>query len=219
MSHSNGCVSKKIPAYITDDPKLYRIYANKMKEHKYSRISIANLIYTYISKRGILGDTSWSYFNDFCKMAVSKIPKEVSSKIDYLVCIASGGAFAGVAIAKHLGIPTNKTFIVHISKWSSAKTLLERARLYTSSENEIELTVKQGLTEKQAKALAGKNVLIVDDQACSGSTVRKCRKLVNACGAKMVHTMVLASTCKQIEGVDTIAFHGFQFLWPWGVDS
>lgn len=211
-------LTQPLPRYIRTNPTLVDLFNEKMKERKFSRISIANLLFTYISSRGILGDTSWHHFEDFCKMAVQKIPITVSKKIDAIVSIASGGAFIGPIVAKCLNIPSSNVHVVHISKWSSAKTLVARARLYTSEEKNIRVTVKKGLT--RGDRLFGKHVLIVDDQACSGSTIRKCIDLVRKCNASSIHTMALASSCQlPINGVDTVGYEGFIFMWPFGVDS
>lgn len=210
--------TQKLPDFIQKDKYLLQLFSNKMKERKYSKISIANLLYAYLSPKGKMGDTSWNHFEELCSMAVGKIPEEKRDKITAIVSIASGGAFIGPIIANILSISRKKVYPVHISKWSNAKTLMERAKLYNSSEEDVDLTVKKDLPEKVS--FKGEHVLIVDDQACSGSTMKKCVELVKSKNPESIHTLVIASSCKTpIHSVDTVGYKGFIYMWPFGIDS
>lgn len=210
--------TQKLPTYIRRDPYLLNIFSNKMKERKHSKIGIVNLLYAYISPRGKLGDTSWSHLEELCKMTISKIPKEHADKITCIVSIASGGALIGPIIAKLLSIPFNKIYPVHISKWSSATTIMQRAKLYNCKESDVVLRVRKHLPKDIS--FESDHVLIVDDQACSGSTIKKCRELVSDKKPLSVYAAVISSSCKiPIPNVDTVGYHGFVYMWPFGVDS
>lgn len=78
--------------------------------------------------------------------------------------------------------------------------LLHRIRatrpMYELSEQERSENLKNAFAVTEAKALAGKNILLVDDILTTGATMTECAKVLKNAGAKSVHALVLASDHK-----------------------
>jgi predicted amidophosphoribosyltransferase len=68
--------------------------------------------------------------------------------------------------------------------------------MYELSEQERAANLKNAFAVTEAKALQGKNILLVDDIFTTGSTMTECAHVLMKAGAKSVHGLVLASDHK-----------------------
>ena len=77
------------------------------------------------------------------------------------------------------------------------RRLLKRTRatrpMYELSEQERTENLKNAFAVTEAKALEGKNILLVDDILTTGATMAECARVLKAAGAKSVRGLVLAS--------------------------
>ena len=77
------------------------------------------------------------------------------------------------------------------------RALLARTRptrpMYALSEQERAANLKDAFAVIEAKALQGKNILLVDDIFTTGGTMLECARVLRQAGADTVHAMVLAS--------------------------
>lgn len=75
--------------------------------------------------------------------------------------------------------------------------LLARQRpttsMYKLSEQERRANVKNAFAVTSAKAVKGKNILLVDDILTTGATLQECAKVLKAAGAEKIFALVLAS--------------------------
>lgn len=65
--------------------------------------------------------------------------------------------------------------------------------MYELSEQERAENLKNAFAVTEAKALKGKNILLVDDILTTGATMAECAKVLREAGAKSVRGLVLAS--------------------------
>lgn len=115
-------------------------------------------------------ELSWTEFDGFVQKLARKIHKQYNP--DVVVGVAHGGVFVGGALAAALAL---EFYPVRISR---------RSRDHQSK------TVPK-MFGKMPKELGGRNVLLVDDVAASGETLKLAQSLILKAGAVRVETACL----------------------------
>lgn len=116
-------------------------------------------------------ELSWSELDGLAQQLAAAVQKAYDP--DAVVGVVKGGVFAGAAVAEALG---RKFFAVRISRRSRDRGLLPRPKIWG----------------RMPPAVRGRRVLVVDDVAASGETLRLARRLATAAGARTVRTASIA---------------------------
>lgn len=165
------------------------------------------------------GSTRWAAL----ERKIDRIP--VDARPDVVVGIKSGGAFIANRVAARWDPPPPVAYI-RASKYGK-RTPLQRVLIWMRL---LVLPAAVGrrldnattvVSERPDPALvAGRFVLLVDDQVGSGSTLRAAKRALFGLGAARVRTFVIA--CASEQGRRLITYggkHRYIHRWPWGADA
>ena len=204
-------LSQSVPSWF--DSRTEPFLRKKLSQcHERSK-STMNMLYTYLSKNGRLGDCRWQFMEELCQNALSKM--QDSQRFDAVVGITSGGSFVAPYISKVLG--EIRCEFVCVKKYSE-KGLRSRIKtwLFGKATARHEVLPVEG---SSLEGLNGKSVLLVDDQLASGSTLDSATEfLEQQIGARDVHRLVLTSLPKSYPNT-TIGVNHLLLVWPFGMDS
>jgi hypoxanthine phosphoribosyltransferase len=123
-------------------------------------------------RKSAVRDLTWAEFDPMVQALARKIKR--TFRPDAVVGVAHGGVFVGGAIAGALG---SDFYAVRISRRSRDQRVRKSPRLFG----------------KMPKELKGKRVLVVDDVAASGETLKLACALALKVGAKEVSTACLVA--------------------------
>jgi hypoxanthine phosphoribosyltransferase len=139
---------------------------------------------------------------------------EIKERIDVVAGVLSGGAFIAGYVARRCA--AEEVVYVQSRLWSAmslSKNMKEAARLYLG----LPLSAKLFLVG-DARSVAGKTVLVVDDSTCSGTTMTQVNAYLRSLGAKRV--IEFALTCNSRHKTDYYyRLSGTPLIWPWGWES
>jgi uncharacterized protein len=116
---------------------------------------------------------SWASFDAQVQVLARRIRRTFA--VEAVVGVAHGGVFVGGALAAALGVDF---FPVRISR---------RSRVTAT------VRTQPRLSGSMPRELKGRRVLVVDDVAASGETLKLARRLARAAGARAVRTATLVS--------------------------
>lgn len=213
-------LTQRVPDWF--DRRTLPFLKNKFEQRHERAKSSLNLLYSYVSENGRLGDARWGHVEKLCAQAVRNIPQSEKEAGPYDVCvgITSGGAFIAPYISKLLGI--KRCEFVTIRKYSC---LGVRKRIQTwlwsggkkqRRRRKIKLDSVKGSDLHDIK---GKRILLCDDQLATGETLDTATDfLTRTCGARSVHRICLTSLPPSYPNC-TIGTANLLLLWPWGLDS
>ena len=213
--------TQDIPDFIQKDEYLKKLLLKKLSCDHAHHISFMNLLYTYFSKNALLGDGRWDSLEDLCSVSLKKLPIEAIMDINCIIGIASGGAFIAPILGKLLSIDQSDIHYIHLSKWSASETNMSRLKLLKMKDEQADKQVIIKRWLPKTLDLSKKKCLLVDDQVCSGSTMRVAKNKINEDFAPLsIYTMALTSTKqRKNEFIDAIGCDSFIYIWPWGLDS
>lgn len=123
---------------------------------------------------------TWS---DVLGLALTLAEEVRRERIDAIVAVLRGGVYPALAIAARLGV--ERLYGVEFRKYSDDKPPRE---LSTTP-----LLVRDGVPQ-----LSGERVLVVDDVARTGSTLKAAKELVKSKGAGEVKTAVLVVRSREL---------------------
>lgn len=201
---------QKIPPWF--DQRLLGMFRQKLQERGRKDINFMNSLYTYTSPRGYLGSPRWSHLEALVRQACSAVIDDSDFAPSRVVGIASGGAFIAPFVAQTLGV--RQINYLKITKYGN-KTNLARMRSLVFNEDAV---VQPGVFPD---FMCDKNeeVLVVDDQTLTGSTLRVAVDFLINKHAQKVKTLVVSQITPRPDLVDYSAVHGFLMKWPWGLDA
>jgi uncharacterized protein len=140
-------------------------------------------------------ELSWAGFDAHVQTLARTVARTFAPEA--VVGVAHGGVFVGGALASALGADF---FPVRISRRSRLpSTRRERPRLYGSIPRELK----------------GRRVLIVDDVAASGETLRLAKKLALKAGARALRTATLVSRTEGYAADFSVLKSDALFVFPW----
>lgn len=119
------------------------------------------------------GVLTWS---DVLGLALTVAEEVRREKVDAIVAVLRGGIYPALVIAARLGV--ERLYAVEFRKYSDDKPPRE-------------LGATPSLLRDDVPKLNGERVLVVDDVARTGSTLRAAKELVKSKGAGEVRTAVL----------------------------
>jgi len=126
---------------------------------------------------------------------------------DLIIGIKSGGAFIANYVAKCLDV--SEVDYMHISHYSANSRSVVKSAVTSS--------MKQAIIKEEPKSvILDKQVLLVDDQSGTGSTLKVGTEYLNEKGAKDVKTFCLY--CKGAKA-DFYTRKGWMVYTPWGKDA
>jgi uncharacterized protein len=142
-----------------------------------------------------VAELSWASFDANVQALARRIRRAFA--VQAVVGVAHGGVFVGGALASALGVDF---FPVHISRRSrTTATVRKRPRL----------------SGTMPRALKGRRVLLVDDVAASGETLKLARRLARAAGARAVRTATLVSRVTGYAPSWSCFTSDALFVFPW----
>ena len=153
-------------------------------------------------------DTSTYYTWDMITTMMDSFLDRIKSSIpslDIVVGIKSGGAFLACYLAKKIGIPYTT---IKISHYPNTKTTKKLTAFYLK---------KAKLKEDITIDISGMNILLVDDQTSTGSTIKVGKEHLLSKGANTVISYCIFASKKSLcdyESVTSVAY----FL-PWGTNA
>lgn len=122
---------------------------------------------------GAVAELTWA---DVLGMAMTIAEEVRRERPDVIVAVLKGGAYPAIAIAARLGV--ERLYAVEFKKYSDEKP--------PKPMSEAPVLVRSDVPQLQ-----GERVLVVDDVARTGSTLRAARELVKSKGAGEVRTAAL----------------------------
>ncbi|MFC7166607.1 phosphoribosyltransferase [Halospeciosus flavus] len=144
--------------------------------------------------------TNWEYIYDLCR-EVSNQVKESDFEPDVIVALARGGWFAGRCLCDFIGLDDLTSLKMEHYVGAAEK----------SSEPEIRYPMPEGSVE-------GKNVLIIDDIADTGGSIRRAEEYVEERGADEIRTGTLQLLGTSEFDPDFVGEYLDQWAWvvyPW----
>lgn len=149
---------------------------------------------------------SWNDIESMIQKVCTVI-KEDSYAPSLVIGIKSGGAFIANYVAMCLEV--NDIDYIRISHYSEKSRSVARS-LTQVNKNAV-------ISEKNTLPVAGRSILLVDDQAATGSSLIVAKDYLLSQGANEVRTMCLFSKKKEL--VDYRAKRGLAVYFPWGKDA
>jgi hypoxanthine phosphoribosyltransferase len=120
-----------------------------------------------------VSELTWS---DVIGLSLTLAEEVRRERIDVIVAVLRGGVYPALAIAARLGV--ERLYCVEFRKYSDEKPPKE-------------LSATPALVRDEIPKLRGERVLVVDDVARTGSTLKAAKELVKSKGAGEVKTAVL----------------------------
>jgi hypoxanthine phosphoribosyltransferase len=146
-----------------------------------------------------VGELTWS---DVLGLALTIAEEVRRERVDVIVAVLRGGIYPALAIAARLGV--ERVYAVEFRKYSDDKPPRE-------------LSAAPALVRDEVPQLRGERVLVVDDVARTGSTLKAAKELVKSKGAGEVKTAVLV--VRSSEMVEVPDYYGVFMkacpLFPW----
>jgi len=142
-----------------------------------------------------LEELSWARFDGLVQALARRIRRRF--RPEAVVGVAHGGVFVGGALAAALGVDF---FPVRISRRSRASSTLRR---------------QPRLSGSMPRELRGRRVLLVDDVAASGETLKLARKLAARSGARGLRTATLLARPGGYAPTWTALESDALFVFPW----
>jgi len=142
-----------------------------------------------------LEELSWARFDALVQSLARRIRHRFLPQA--VVGVAHGGVFVGGALAAALGVDF---FPVRISRRSRVSAIVRK---------------QPRLSGSMPRELRGRRVLLVDDVAASGETLKLARKLAARSGAKSLRTATLVSRPGGYAPTWTAIHSDALFVFPW----
>ena len=202
---------QKLPSWFDSDLK--DMFRDKIsRDFSSKQLNMLNMLYGKVKPSAVIvSDPRWRTMESYLQLLAGQVKKR-NVEISHVVGILSGGGFIANGMAKYLHVPKKNVSYVKLSRYGHSKGLLDRVKVYFSSQQKVVLkkTMNFGkFTEKDT-------VLIIDDNCATGSTLKAAKNLVIKRGAKKVLVSAIASKIP----LDFCVFKNKILLMsPWGCDA
>lgn len=215
IKHNDQCVTVDIPNKFLDKNNseliLKKFYIKLIRNSDYKR-QYYNAYKIYQSYFYALSTERITWNKIELLMHHSNINKNI--EFDCVVAVFSGGGFIGKRLADIYGI--KNIYYIKCKMWSQeeiSEQLKKVSKIIKNKEIKCEIEI---YTNKHN--IRGKKVLLVDDTAASGTTIKNCKQyLEKKCEAKLVKSYVLFTPKKEL--VDYYSrISRVPLFWPWGYE-
>jgi len=147
---------------------------------------------------------TWDMLTEMMDIFLDQIKDQLSS-LDLIVGIKSGGAFLACYISKKLKIPYTT---IKVSHYPSIKTTKKLANFYLN---------KALLKEDIDRDIQDMNILLVDDQTSSGSTIKIGKEHLLEKGAANVISYCIFANKKYLSDYESVT--SVAYFLPWGTNA